>query len=91
MGRPFHPELGLNRQLLLYLRRNPGATPGTLARVLGYDGAVVRDAVARLIDAELVAEVPDGRLRRCYLTEAGGKVLRRRTRRSPNRRTAVHS
>lgn len=87
LGRPFHPELGLNRELLLALRREPGQSPGTLARVLRRDGAVVRDAVARLEDNGLVTVEAAERGRACYPTEAGLAVLRKRRRSRPQ---AVH-
>jgi DNA-binding MarR family transcriptional regulator len=88
MGRPFHPEQGLNRQLLLALRRQPGQAPGTLARTLRYDGAVVREQLGRLAAAGLVTITPGDRFRTnaCSITPEGEAVLRRRYRtRTPAR------
>jgi DNA-binding MarR family transcriptional regulator len=91
MGRPFHPEQGVNRRILLHLRRHPGETAGGLARILGHDTAVVREQVARLADAALVRLHPEGRLVRVYATEAGLAVLRRRRPRTAQRSSSVHS
>lgn len=90
MGRPFHPEQGLNRQLLLALRRQPGQAPGTLARTLHYDGAVVREQLGRLATAGLVTVTPGDRTSACSITPEGEAVLRRR-KRTPAARSAVHS
>lgn len=94
MGRPFHPEQGLNRQLLLLLRRRPGLAPGTLARTLGRDGTVVREQLGRLAAAGLVRIDPGDRAASCSITPEGDAVLRRRNRARGGRRTtpnAVHS
>jgi hypothetical protein len=78
MGRPYHPETGLNRTILLYVRRNPGTWPGTLSRVLGHDSSVVRGQLRRLVATEhLRAEDRDGH-DWLYVTELGERALRRR-------------
>ncbi len=89
LGRPFDPSTGLNRELLLAVRREPGQAPGTLARVLRRDGAVVRDALARLEAYGLIEVTPHPTANRSEvrLTEAGSRVLRRRRTRGSQ---AVH-
>lgn len=78
MGRPYHPDKGLNRLILLHVRRNPGAWPGTISRVLAYDNSTVREAVARLAEhGHLRLEDRDGH-DWLYLTELGTAALRRR-------------
>jgi predicted ArsR family transcriptional regulator len=78
MGRPYHPERGVNRQILLLLRRQPGAWPGTVARLLGIDTAGVRAQLARLeANGHVRSEYRDDH-RWLYATDAGLQVLRRR-------------
>jgi DNA-binding MarR family transcriptional regulator len=91
MGRPFRPETGLNRSLLAALAVEPGTPPGTLARTLGHDSSVVRDALARLESHGLVRVHPDGPVRRCYLTADGQAVERRHHRGDTERSPIVHS
>lgn len=78
MGRPFSPDSGLNRKLLTAIARDPGTPPGTLARTLGYDSAVVRDALTRLVGHGLARVHADGPVNRCYLTAEGQTAARRR-------------
>lgn len=83
MGRPFTPGTGVNRQVLLLLRRKPGLWPGTAARLLGLDGGVVRDAIARLEGyGFVVAHLDQEGHRCCYVTEAGLRVLAQRGRKT---------
>ena len=86
LGRPFDPSTGLNRRLLRALVRTPGQTPGTLARVLGHDRTVVRDALARLEAYGLVTTEADGTRRQATATTEGRRIANRRDRRSQ----AVH-
>jgi predicted transcriptional regulator len=78
MGRPFRPDQGLNRELLTALQADPGLPPGTLARTLGRDSSVVRDALARLESYGLIRCHPDGPVRRCYVTAAGVTTMKPR-------------
>lgn len=87
IGRPPSPSTGLNRQLLLALRRGGPQRPGTLARLLRRDGAQVRDQLARLAAYGHAELQPDGI---CYaITPAGRRLLRQRTDRSQGVHKAV--